>query len=47
MLTPDEVRATRADLQENYRRLSPKREDVLADHSANRWFPYDTPWRDA
>ena len=17
----------------------------LADHSANRWFPYDTPWR--
>lgn len=95
MLTPDEVRATRAELQENYRRLAPKREDVLADtllsseeldrvlemndpdpsdvwmmrdyledklgeagieifpwsrladHAANRWFPYDTPWRDA
>lgn len=94
MLSPEETRNTRNELQENYKRLG-EAEDVvlrdvqlsaaelhavlemdhpkpgnvwmvrdyledklkekgipmfpfscLADHSANLWFAYDTPWRD-
>lgn len=45
MLTPIQVKNTRKELQENYKRLGESEEVVLADHSANRWYSYNTPWR--
>ena len=94
MLNASETANTRYELQENYRRLNPDRDQALADmqisgdeldrvlamdnpypgnvwmvrdyledklneagiepypfsrladHSANHWYPYETPWRD-
>lgn len=93
MLTPEQIENTRKELQENYRRLGMREEDVLndlrlskqelinvlnmehpypgnvwmvrdyledklkengiemmpfsslADHSVNKWYSYETPWR--